>query len=444
MNIHKYIVRKITLAPAKVIILDLADKNGADAFDFTSGQYVMISYFNKKGRFSGKRAFSIASSPLEKRYIQLGIKIGGKFTQGLAELQPGDEVSVYGPFGHFVYDERVSETVFIAGGIGITPFMSALRYADGKGISNRLTLIYSNKTLASAVYFEEIRALEKRNSNIWAFFAITEEKLQQEMADVFNSRVDERIIKAIAGDLRHKDFYICGPDKFMRAIASQLEALGIPGARIKQEQFSVVPALSWKVKISYGALVSSLSAVMLATIFYLVKPTLAAKEQVVAAPTKTYESATIDGVSNYFLQRLVDLGAARDQLAAQAKGQLLASAAPSPVKTSAAAPTAIAPAPAPAAQPSATPNTSAVGKSMLEEFKKLQAATAQKTYQLPSADLPKSSGASLPSIPTYQQPSTIVNNPAPAPAPAPTPAPTPAPAPAPAPAPTPAPVTAVS
>jgi hypothetical protein len=291
-------------------------------------------------------------------------------------------------------------------------------------------LIYSNRTLEGAVYFEEIRELERKNSNIWTFFAVTEERLQNELLGVFNSRLNEQIIKTIAGNILNKDFYLCGPDKFMKSMSSHLKALSVPEARIKQEQFSVVPALNWRAKISYGALVSSFSVAMLAIIFYLVKPTLAAKEQVVAAP-KIYESATIDDVSNYFLQRLTDLGMIREQLAVQAKNTLLASAAPSSAGAAITAPEISKT--TPAAKTSTSQNTAVAGQSMLEEYKKLQAATTQKTYQLPPADSPKATEANSVSSPQLsQQPKAAVVTPTQAPstvAPTPTPAPTPAPTP---------------
>lgn len=258
---HKYDIKKIEFI-ADTIVLELADRRGRPVFGFRPGQYVMISYKNLKGGMEDKHAFSIASSPSDTACIRLGIKVLGGFTQGLAKLKPGAEVSVSGPFGDFIFDEgKHRDVVMIAGGIGITPFLSAMKYATDNRLPNRLSLIYSNKTLASTLFYDEIKELEARNRNLRALFCVTEEKSLVARQGVVCSRISAPIIQNFLGSVDNKIFLTCGPLSFMNAIKDNLLMLGVNQERIEMEAFTMIPdAGFWAVmrNVSYAVGISSL------------------------------------------------------------------------------------------------------------------------------------------------------------------------------------------
>lgn len=269
---YKYFIQKIYQASSDIIVIEVADKNGGAVFDFKPGQYAMISYENEKGRVEDKHAFSIASSPTQKNLIRFGIKVQGLFTQGLLKLKVGDEILISGPFGVFTYDERkYQNAVFIAGGIGITPFLSSLRYATDFKLNNKLAVIYSARTIKGAAFYEEINSLKKENSNISTLFSFTEETDTPKESNVLYKRVTANDIKDFIGDLDNKTFFVCGPTLFMAGMIANLLSLGVKKGQIKMEEFSMIPDQSlWSrlKNISYAtgfALILSILSFILIT-----------------------------------------------------------------------------------------------------------------------------------------------------------------------------------
>lgn len=241
MHEYRYYIKKIERKDDDTVVLELGDIRGIPVFDFQPGQYVMIYYKDKKGHVSQKHTFSIASSPIENGTIRLGIRVSGLFTAGLLDMQEGDEIFVSGPYGNFTFKkEKHLDLVFIAGGVGITPFISTLRYATTHQLPNKMTLLYSNRTLASTLFLDEILELEKKNENLHTLFSITDERLPYEMASVINQRLSADIMKSFIGNTYGKTFFICGPEKFMEAMKENLKSVGVHDFQIETEGFSMI------------------------------------------------------------------------------------------------------------------------------------------------------------------------------------------------------------
>lgn len=258
----KYYISKIDRPTDDSIILELSDKLGRPVFDFRPGQYVMLAYRNERGIITDKHAFSLASSPTTRDHIQLGIKIHGNFTQGLAKLQAGDVVFVSGPFGSFTFNEKKHhDLVMIAGGIGITPFLSTIRYATDKHLPNRISLLYSNRTLEGTLFFDEIKTMEERNRNFRNLFCVSSPKIKINQQDVVYQRIDTRLLGDYLGPLTQKTFFICGPLSFMSGMKENLFSLGVDKEQIEMEEFSMIPAAGFWTgvkNISYAVSLSGL------------------------------------------------------------------------------------------------------------------------------------------------------------------------------------------
>jgi ferredoxin-NADP reductase len=242
MKEYRYFIKKTEKPALDVVVLELADIRGVPIFDFKPGQYVMICYRNKKGHMEEKHAFSIASSPMKKDSLRLGIKIMGKFTTGLSQLKAGQEIFVMGPFGNFVFDEKkYNEIVFIAGGIGITPFISTLQYACDKKLPNSMGLLYSNKNLKGTTFMNELLEMEENNVNITSIFSVTEEKISENSNKIINGRITPLLMKKFVGKTKGKTFFICGPVPFMDAMKKNLSEIGVLDFQIEMEEFSMLP-----------------------------------------------------------------------------------------------------------------------------------------------------------------------------------------------------------
>jgi len=266
---HKYIVKENIMTPGDVMVLTLVPKKiGSTVFNFKPGQYAMLSFENTSGKLFPDHPFSIASAPTQKNYIRFGIKIFGNFTKTLSQLKPGDEINVSGPFGKFVFKEKKhKEIVHLTGGIGITPFVSAARYATDKGLPNRMTMLYSARTIEGATFYNELRDLDSKNPNFKAIFAITQEEISESVPYLEKGFIDNNMILKHVGPVKGKTFMLCGPPRFMQAMEENLKALGVPKKQILQEAFSTTPNLPFRENFKNLFLVYGLAGFLL--VFFL-------------------------------------------------------------------------------------------------------------------------------------------------------------------------------
>jgi predicted ferric reductase len=121
---------------------------------FVSGQFVVLSFGGRGGW--QRHPFSVTSAPSERR-LDVSIKAVGDYTSGLRDtLRPGIPARVVGPFGGFDYSRGGQHQIWIAGGIGITPFMSWIRSLDGS-FDRHVDFFYSVRRQADALYLDEIK-----------------------------------------------------------------------------------------------------------------------------------------------------------------------------------------------------------------------------------------------------------------------------------------------
>lgn len=227
------------------VIINLKPKTAQDIFTFKPGQYAMLSFYDVNKKLFINHPFSIASSPLDNN-LEFGIRIGGLFTQTISQLPLGTQIDVLGPFGNFVFDEtKQSEAVFIAGGVGVTPFISAIKYAVDKNLTNKLTLIYSTRKVLETLFYEDIKQAVTKNSNLSVKLMVTNEHAPIDSLYCENGKITKDTISCI-DNLSTKDFFLCGPGSFMKAMENNLVELGVAKNKIHQEAFSVTPNLSFR------------------------------------------------------------------------------------------------------------------------------------------------------------------------------------------------------
>lgn len=243
-NYNLKISELIELCPtAKAVRFEL---NG-NPFNFMPGQFVMIQRdLEKNGKFkvSGdkpkiqKRAFSMSSSPTEKKFLEVTVKTTEEpfFSNYLINYSEiGEEFNVVGPFGIFYFDENKTnkDIILIGAGSGISPLMSILRYIDNKKLKVNAHIIYSNKTEKEILWREEIEKLsEKENIS----YEVT---LTREEWDGTKGRINKEMIEKNLKNLNKTDFYLCGPPLFVKDIERILIVeLKIPKENIKKEIYN--------------------------------------------------------------------------------------------------------------------------------------------------------------------------------------------------------------
>lgn len=205
---------------------------------FKSGQFFFLTlndlpYQDLRGN---KRHFTILNSPTEQNVIKMATRIRESgFKKWLIEIPMGTEVEVGPISGDFVLPQDPNlPLVFIAGGIGITPFISMLSYIQAKKLSYKIILIYSNRDKASAPFFNELENISKENQNLKLIFTMT----QDDSWRGEKRKIDKNLINDYTKDLNNHIFLVSGPPVFVESISVALDELRVGKDKIKLENFS--------------------------------------------------------------------------------------------------------------------------------------------------------------------------------------------------------------
>lgn len=193
---------------------------------FESGQATEVS-INKTAWKEKKRPLTFTCLPAND-YLEFTVKTYPTHmavTNELLSLKKGDELILHDVFGAIAYK---GEGVFIAGGAGITPFISIFRYLQSKNEIGTNKLIFANKTKADIILESEFKKLLGANFiNI-----LSDEKIN----GYANGQITENFIKANCGNI-NQYFYVCGPPPMMQAIEKQLSNLKVKEHSIVKESF---------------------------------------------------------------------------------------------------------------------------------------------------------------------------------------------------------------
>jgi predicted ferric reductase len=220
----EYRVEAVAPLSARVIQIEMAPVDRA--MRFSAGQFVFVD-FHQEGISSEAHPFSITSPPGEK---SLGIAVSflGDYTSRLKQLRPGAGARVEGPFGRFSYHNYPNRNqIWIAGGIGITPFVSMARTL--KGSDYNIDLYYCVNTEGEAVFLDELSGLSKRDSNFRVILLF---------ADV-QGFLTAATVRELSGDLGDKDILLCGPTPMMKSLTDQFRGYGVKSGQIHTDEFKL-------------------------------------------------------------------------------------------------------------------------------------------------------------------------------------------------------------
>ena len=231
-----------------------SDDRLSSSFDYTAGQYAFFDiggvYDDSEGPI---RHFTISSSSTEG-FIMITTRIRDTpYKKRLSSLKEGTIVKVRGPQGKFVLHEDYSKpAVFLSGGIGVTPFMSMIKYVTDKQLPIKIVMFDSNRNQENTLFKKEFDEYAKINRNLKIVYTITDEEEQKQGAQDTSSptrqqwtgergRIDKAMLtKHLTDDkIRNSIFYTCGPPGMIKAMQKLLEEdLQIPKGRIKVEEFT--------------------------------------------------------------------------------------------------------------------------------------------------------------------------------------------------------------
>ncbi len=244
-NLFSYIVSpkyKLMLRLKKIIRLS------PDVYEFAFATNRTISF--KPGQFmewtlahehadsrSVRRYFTLASSPTE-REVKVGVKFyapASTFKKALISMGEGESLVASQLSGDFTLPRnKKKKLVFIAGGIGVTPFRSMIKYLLDKRERRSITLLYANKTPADVVY-SNIFTMAERDLGIKTIYAFTDKNAQLPYGAV--SIIDAETIRREVPDYFDRLFYISGPQGMVTAFKETLLEMNIPRSQIKTDYF---------------------------------------------------------------------------------------------------------------------------------------------------------------------------------------------------------------
>lgn len=210
-------------------------------FNFLPGQYIRMRLpIENPDTRGSSRFFTIASSPFVKEHIMITTKIiESSFKKKLLTLKEGDMVKFYGPMGGFVLDEDKKESrMFLAGGIGITPFHSMIAYAHQKNLSIPITLLVSFSTSGDLVFYDELLDIAKKNPYIKIIYTITHPQDLETKWNGETGRISEDLIKKYIPNILEPQYFIVGPPAMVAAIEEVVKDMRVPNEKIFIENFT--------------------------------------------------------------------------------------------------------------------------------------------------------------------------------------------------------------
>jgi len=226
---HRYVVSHVVMLADGVVRLHL-DSPAAHSLRYTPGQFVFMRFLDAKGLSREWHPFSISSCSGVDADLQLTIKYLGDYTSKLAFAKPGAAVEIEGAYGKFSYQNfKNRDQVWIAGGIGVTPFLSMVKQLPPEGY--RVYLFYSVKTRSEIIDWALLydQMMQKSNSL----------RVIPYIADEQPSFLNADYISQTVGGLEGRDYYLCGPPAMMESIKQQLKDSGVPAVAIHSEEFSM-------------------------------------------------------------------------------------------------------------------------------------------------------------------------------------------------------------
>jgi putative oxidoreductase len=203
---------------------------------FEAGQYINI--FVEIDGVCTSRPYSISSSPKQRSYYEITVAAVPKgFVSAyfLKKVKKGDSFTVTSPSGRFHYNPvfHSKKSVFLAGGSGITPFMSMTREVLESGEDREIFLIYGNRTEKSSSYHEELSAFAKTYPNFHYQLVISDDKAYKGKKGF----IDAKCIKSFVKQTDDATFYLCGPHIMTDFCTKALEELHVKPKNIRREMF---------------------------------------------------------------------------------------------------------------------------------------------------------------------------------------------------------------
>jgi ferredoxin-NADP reductase len=210
-------------------------------FVFKAGQYIDLTLSGSQhGSSNGlTHTFSIASSPFDEELLVTTRMRNTVFKQALSFLPIGSGVKIEGPMGSFrLHNNTAGPAVFLAGGIGIAPFLSMLSYAAGEKLRHPIVLFYANRYLEDAAFMSPLWQLERANPRFRFVPTLTRWDKNYRGWKGETGHISAEMLVTQVGIVRDPIYYIAGPPAMVAATRRTLSEAGVDEDDVRTEEFA--------------------------------------------------------------------------------------------------------------------------------------------------------------------------------------------------------------
>jgi predicted ferric reductase len=219
----------ITLKPVK-----------GEIFKYKAGQFGFLRIIGD-GISREMHPFSISSDPTNKKFVTVTVKKLGDWTSTVGQIKAGDKAILDAPYGRFSPQFYNSDkpTVLIAGGVGITPMLSIMRYFYKTDKNRSVMLFWGLNDLNELLCKKEFDEFQSSMKNFTFVPVIANDKAYKGEQGFITSEKIERIIKARSYEMTELEYFVCGPPLMQTSVLKSLKTLGIKRKNIHYENFSL-------------------------------------------------------------------------------------------------------------------------------------------------------------------------------------------------------------
>ena len=209
-------------------------------FSFTAGQSADVTLIDplETDAEGNTRTFSIASPPFANELVFTTRMRNTAFKRSLKEATSATKLKISPAAGSFTLHKNLAKpAVFLAGGIGITPFLSMVQQADRDRLSQKLYLFYSNRRPEDAAFLDTLRALETTNPNFRLICTMTEMSKSKKEWKGETALIDKEMLCRHLANLQGPIYYIAGPPTMVTAMHETLMSAGVEENNIRTDEF---------------------------------------------------------------------------------------------------------------------------------------------------------------------------------------------------------------
>jgi len=219
---HKFKVANVDRVSEYVMEITLESDRAAK---FLPGQFFFFTFI-ASGITRESHPYTVCSKP-DQNTIKIMVKALGDYTRDLFDnLDTGASALLEGPYGRFDFKHEINDQVWIAGGVGIAPFLSWVRNLKGQTSDFHIDLYYCVNTMKEAVYLDEFKEFEKLSTGFTIHLVCADKEGFLNAGDI--------------PDLVEKAVFICGPKEMRQKLLRECKSKNVPKEKIHFEDFDFI------------------------------------------------------------------------------------------------------------------------------------------------------------------------------------------------------------